>query len=173
MTGASPVRAFLGLGSNLGDRAAYLARAVRLLETPGVRVVARSPVYESPPWGKTDQPSFLNQVVAVETWLSPRQLLDRCQAVERALGRVRTVRWGPRTVDLDILLYGAVTVSTAELVIPHPHIHRRAFVLVPLLDLEPDLRLPTGEPVRDVLASLPDRADVRPWKGPQRGERGR
>lgn len=160
---AGPVRAYLGLGSNQGDRAEYLARAVGFLDCPEIRVVAKSPVYESPPWGRTDQPPFLNQVVAVDTLLSPRELLARCQEVEHLLGRVRTVRWGPRTVDVDILLYGEVTVQTADLTIPHPEMRRRAFVVVPLAVIAPHLRLPTGETVRSLVDVLPDRFNVRPW----------
>lgn len=159
------VRAYLGLGSNQGDRPRLLAQAIARLEGPDLRVVRRSRVYETPPWGKTDQPAFLNQVVEVETRLEPPALLARCLDVERALGRVRRERWGPRTIDVDLLLYGAETIRTPELVVPHAELRRRAFVLVPLLELAPDLRLPTGERLEALLAALPDRAAVRVYGG--------
>jgi 2-amino-4-hydroxy-6-hydroxymethyldihydropteridine diphosphokinase len=157
----SGVRAFLSLGSNQADRAQMLARAQDLLLGPRIRVVARSHVYESPPWGFPDQPWFLNQAIEIQTTLSPRGLLARCQGVEQSLGRLRTVRWGPRTIDVDILLYDDVVMSTPDLVIPHPELRRRAFVLVPLAEIAPSLRLPTGETVAALLDALPDRADVR------------
>ena len=162
-TGAGPagVRAFMGLGSNLGDRAGMLSAAVRLLAGPDVRVVRASRVYESPPWGKIDQPAFLNQVVEIKTILSPERLLARCRQVEDALGRVRRERWGARTIDIDILLYGDRVIDTPDLVVPHAELRRRAFVLVPLAEVAPSLRLPTGETVSDLLAALPDRAAVR------------
>ncbi len=161
--GGRPVRAFLGLGANLGDRARSLAAAVeRLASGRGLRVVRRSRVYESPAWGKTDQPPFLNQVIEVETALSPRALLRRCQEVEQALGRVRAERWGPRTIDVDVLLYGDLVAEAPGLVVPHAEIRRRAFVLAPLAEIAPGLRLPTGEAVEALLAALPDRASVRP-----------
>lgn len=155
------VRAFLGLGSNQGDRAQMLARALDLLPGPGVRIVTRSRVYESPPWGVTDQPWFLNQVIEAWTTLPPHELLARCREVEQALGRVRVMRWGPRTIDVDILLYGDLVMATPDLMIPHPELRRRAFVLVPLAELAPTLRLPTGEAVAALVEALPDRASVR------------
>jgi len=138
-----------------------LARALGLLSGPGIRVVACSHVYESPPWGVTGQPSFLNQVVEIETDLPPESLLARCQEVERALGRVRTLRWGPRTIDVDILLYGDLEMAAPDLTIPHPELRRRAFILVPLAELHPALRLPTGETVDALVRTLEDRAAVR------------
>ncbi len=138
-----------------------LARARDLLNGPRIRIVARSRVYESPPWGLPDQPWFLNQTIEIETTLSPRGLLARCQEVEQGLGRLRTVRWGPRTIDVDILLYDDVVMTAPDLVIPHPELRRRAFVLVPLAEIAPALRLPTGEAVATLRDALPDRADVR------------
>ncbi len=155
------VRAFLGLGSNQGDRAQMLARALDLLPGAGVRIVARSRVYESPPWGVIDQPWFLNQVIAAGTILLPPELLARCREVEQVLGRVRTMRWGPRTIDVDILLYGDLVMATPDLTIPHPELRRRAFVLVPLAEIAPTLRLPTGEAVATLVEALPDRAAIR------------
>jgi len=157
------VRAFVGLGSNMGDRAQTLAHALRLLEGPGVSIAARSPVYESPPWGVPDQPRYLNQVVELRTTLSPAELLARCLDVERRLGRVRTTRWGPRTIDLDILLYDEIEMSTPDLTIPHPHLPGRAFMLVPLADLAPGLVLPGGKTVETLLRALPDRGEIREY----------
>ena len=166
-----PARVFIGLGSNQGDRAQVLAQALSLLGGPDVSVVARSPVYESPPWGVADQPWFLNQVAEVRTTLSPSELLARCLDVERRLGRVRAMRWGPRTIDLDILLYDQLEMTTPELAIPHPRLRRRAFALVPLADLAPGLQLPSGETVEALLGALPDRAAVREY-APTGSERG-
>jgi 2-amino-4-hydroxy-6-hydroxymethyldihydropteridine diphosphokinase len=156
-----PVVAFLGLGSNQGDRAGMLAQARTLLAGPDLVLLRASHIYESAPWGVPDQPWFLNQVLEMRTVLSPQALLERCHAVEVRLGRVRTARWGPRTIDVDILLYGDQTISAVSLTLPHPRLRERAFVLVPLLELAPDLRLPTGERVADLLARLPDQGDVR------------
>lgn len=159
--GHPPVRAYLGLGSNMGDRPRMLASAVEWLAGCDLRVVRRSRVYETPPWGKTDQLSFLNQVIEVETALGPEALLARVRRVEESLGRVRAERWGPRTIDVDILLYGDLVVSRPELTIPHAEMRRRAFVLVPLAEIAPGLRLPTGEAVETLLEELPGRDAVR------------
>jgi len=133
-------RAYLGLGSNLGDRAAHLQFAVDgLAATPGVRVVAISRVFASDPVGGPPQPEYLNAVVAVDTDLSPRQLLDVAHRLEDAAGRVRAERWGPRTLDVDILLVGDEEVDEPDLSVPHPRMGHRAFVLGPLGDLEPGL----------------------------------
>jgi len=158
----APGRAFLGLGSNVGDRAYWLASAVERLEGPGVQVRRRSRVYETPAWGKTDQRPFLNQVVEVETTLAPEALLERCQALERSLGRVRTERWGPRTVDVDILLYDDATIRTRTLVVPHAELHRRAFALVPLVELRPQFVLPDGRSASALLEALPERSAITP-----------
>lgn len=143
--------AYLGLGSNLGDRLATLQHAVDLLDAePGITVVASSRVWETDPVGGPPQPDYLNAVVRVETDLEPRGLLDACQRVEAALGRVRDVRWGPRTVDIDIELYRDETVDEPDLTIPHPRMLQRAFVVLPLLELVPDPVLPDGTRVLDV-----------------------
>jgi len=163
------VRAYLGLGSNVGDRASRLAEAAAKLEGAGVRVVRRSRLYETPPWGKPDQPAFLNQVLEVETTLAPSALLARCQAVERALGRLRAERWGPRVIDVDILLYGDAVIRAPGLVVPHAELPRRAFVLVPLLELRPNLTLPDGRAAADLLEGLPDRGAIVPWSTGARG----
>ena len=131
-------RAFLGLGSNLGDRAAHLRAAVEALRRLGP--VAVSPVYETEPVGGPDgQGPYLNLVVELETGASPRELLDTCQRLENAAGRVRSVRWGPRTLDVDVLWVEGVTVDEDDLVVPHPRLWERRFVLAPLHDLAPDL----------------------------------
>ncbi len=146
--------AYLSLGSNLGDGAAILDDAVRRLEaTPAIRVLARSSLYRTPPWGKLDQPPFLNAALRVATDLAPHALLARCLAVETELGRVRAERWGPRLIDIDILTMDDQVVADERLTLPHPHLLARAFVLVPLLEIAPDLRV-GGQSVRDALARL-------------------
>lgn len=133
------LRAFLGLGSNLGDREAHLSRAVAALRETG-DVVAVSPLYETEPVGGPEgQPPYLNVVVELRTAASPRRLLERCVALEAAAGRVRTVRWGPRTLDADVLLVGDRVVDEPDLQVPHPELWNRRFVLAPLRDLAPDL----------------------------------
>jgi len=161
-----PVVAFLGLGSNQGDRAGMLAQARTLLAGADLVLLRASHLYESAPWGVPDQPWFLNQVLEVRTVLSPQALLEQCHAVEARLGRVRTKRWGPRTIDVDVLLYADLVISAASLTLPHPHLRERAFVLVPLLELAPHLRLPTGERAADLLATLPDRGGAREFITP-------
>ena len=140
----------LGLGANLGDRLANLQRAVDLLNAnPGLRVEASSRVWETEPVGGPDQPDYLNAVVRVEIDLEPRQLLAACQGVEQALGRERDVRWGPRTIDVDVLLVGETVSRDPTLTVPHPRMLERAFVILPLLELDPDPVLPDGRRVLD------------------------
>ena len=148
------MRAYIGLGGNVGDRAGNLERAVAALRDDcDVDVVVVSAFRETEPVGYRDQPPFLNGVVAVETALPPRALLDRLLAVERALGRERRgPRFGPRTIDLDLLLYGAETVEEPGLTVPHPRLAERRFVLEPLVELDPELVLPDGRAVRELLA---------------------
>jgi 2-amino-4-hydroxy-6-hydroxymethyldihydropteridine diphosphokinase len=134
--------AYLGLGSNLGDRRQYLAAAVCALnEEPGLRVEKTSSVYETKPVGVVEQPDFLNLVAQVTTELPAHDLLARCLRIETALGRVRTERWGPRTVDIDVLWYDGQVVNDADLILPHPRMATRAFVLVPLAEIAPMLLL--------------------------------
>ena len=152
----SRARAYIGLGSNLGDREATLREALRRLgAVDGIAVVAVSSFRETDPVGKVDQPRFVNAAAELQTSLRPHDLLDRLLEVERALGRdrAREERWGPRTVDLDLLLYGDETVEEPGLEVPHPRLAERAFVLEPLLELDPELRLPDGRPLRELGAS--------------------
>jgi 2-amino-4-hydroxy-6-hydroxymethyldihydropteridine diphosphokinase len=142
--------AYVGLGANLGDREGTIRAAVA--DLPGV--VAVSTLRETDPVGITDQPRFLNGVAALETGLTPRELLDVLLAVERRLGRERGRRWGPRTIDLDLLLYGDEVIDETGLTIPHPRLHERRFVLEPLADLAPKLAVPGHGRVKDLLAKL-------------------
>ena len=149
-------RIYLSLGSNVGDREGNLRRAVERLAARDVRVLRTSRIYETEPVDYRDQAWFLNQVVEAETALFPMQLLTRIGRVERELGRVRTVRNGPRTIDIDILFYAAAIVNTARLEIPHPRMAERLFVLAPLAELAPDLRHPvTHRSVRQMLECAP------------------
>jgi 2-amino-4-hydroxy-6-hydroxymethyldihydropteridine diphosphokinase len=149
------VRAYVGLGANLGDREGTIRRAVTLLgEADGVDAVAVSTLRETEPWGPVAQPSFLNGVVALETELGPRALLDLLLGIERRLGRVRSERWGPRTIDLDLLLYGDTVVDEAGLTLPHPRLHERRFALEPLAELAPDAVVPGRGTVEELLRSL-------------------
>lgn len=136
---------FLGLGTNLGDRLENLARALDLLTQNGVRIQRISSVYQSNAILVEDQPDFLNCVALVKTDLSPEQLLQVCLSVEQTMGRVRLQRWGPRLIDVDILLYKNVTLDSEHLRIPHPGLTERAFALLPLLEIAPEVRLPSGE----------------------------
>ena len=156
------MKAYVGLGSNLGDRAAYLLLGLSALSRlPKTHLLRLSPVYETDPVGPP-QPPYLNMVAELETELSPTGLLAEMLRVEKALGRERRERWGPRTLDLDLLLYGDLVLEEAGLSVPHPRLHERAFVLVPLLDLLPEGRHPLlGQSFAELLASL-DASSVRP-----------
>ena len=156
------MKAYVGLGSNLGDRAAYLLLGLSALSRlPKTHLLRLSPVYETDPVGPP-QPPYLNMVAELETELSPKGLLAEMLRVEKALGRERRERWGPRTLDLDLLLYGDLVLEEAGLSVPHPRLHERAFVLVPLLDLLPEGRHPLlGQSFAELLASL-DASSVRP-----------
>ncbi len=155
------VRAHLGLGANLGDPRQNVLGAIERLAAPEVRLLRRARLYRSPPLGPPGQPDYVNTAVEVETTLSPRQLLEHAKAVERALHRVTTVRWGPRTVDVDLLLYGDGRVDEPDLVIPHRELSRRAFVLAPLADLVPTRVVPgLGRTVGALLSDLPAEANA-------------
>lgn len=158
--------AYLGLGSNLGDRLDTLQRAIDLLADLGVRTLASSSVWETDPVGGPEgQPVFLNAVIHVETEADPRGLLRAARAAEDACGRVRAVRWGPRTLDVDVVLVDGFTSDDPELTVPHPRLAERAFVVLPLLELDPDARLPDGTRL-DALGLSADGA--RPFAPPLR-----
>jgi 2-amino-4-hydroxy-6-hydroxymethyldihydropteridine diphosphokinase len=153
--------ALVALGGNLGDVRETLDRAVATLcDGADVRLTARSADYRTPPWGVEEQPAFVNLCIAVETSLAPQDLLARAQAVERALGldRAKKVRWGPRPIDIDLIAYDDIAMSSPDLTLPHPHLFERAFVLVPLAEIAPD-RLIKGRRVRDALAQV-DRTGI-------------
>ena len=149
-----PQTVYLALGTNLGERTVNLRRAIQSLP-PAVTVLAESPVYETPPWGVTDQPNFLNMALKGETRLVPLELLKRLKQLESELGRVPSVHYGPRLIDMDILFYADLVLEAPELTLPHPRLHERAFVLVPLADLATDLRHPRlGKTIHELLASV-------------------
>ncbi len=154
-------RAYLGLGSNLGDRLANLQAAVGLLRERGVRALRSSRVYETDPVGGPPQPEYLNAVIDVETDHDPRALLEACQGAERELGRVRGERWGPRVIDIDILTYDGREVDEPDLRIPHPRMHERGFVLMPLLELDADPPLPEGRRISTLRLGALALGDVR------------
>lgn len=160
---------YLGLGANLGDRLANLQRAVdELAAKPGIRVVRSSRVYETEPVGGPEQPEYLNAVVEVETDLDPHALLAACLAVEGAMGRVRTERWGPRPIDVDVLTYGTETIDEPDLTVPHPRMHERGFVLVPLAELNADPPLPGGRRLATLRLVPGAVLGVRPFAPPLR-----
>ena len=167
-----PVTAYLGLGSNLGDRRAALSAALDLLHTaPGLTLTACSAVYETEPWGVADQPAFLNLAAGFATTLPPAALLTACQSVEAKIGRTPTYRWGPRTIDVDILLYGgqAIILDTPDLQIPHPRLRERAFVLAPLAEIAASLKAPPdGATIESLLTQVSGLAGVNLWGGPPR-----
>lgn len=152
---------YLGLGSNLGDRLGNLRRALAMLaEIASIEAV--SSVYETAPWGVKEQPRFLNAVCRARTSLSPERLLEELQRIEKALGRQRGERWGPRPIDLDILFYDELVRDTPELTLPHPLLHERAFVLVPLAEVAPVLYHPRlGKTVAELLKEVAGREEVR------------
>jgi 2-amino-4-hydroxy-6-hydroxymethyldihydropteridine diphosphokinase len=151
----------LGLGSNVGDKVANIEAAIAHLTRSGqMRLVRRSRIYRTAPWGKTDQDWFANAVIAVATSLSPHEVLALCQKVETDLGRVRLERWGPRTIDVDVLVYRDLEIDDPDLIVPHPRIAERAFVLVPLAEIAPDLEI-GGRPVTALLRGV-EAGDVTP-----------
>ncbi len=161
---------YLSLGSNLGDRAANLRRAIASLP-PQLTVHAKSNLYETPPWGYTQQDAFLNQAVQAETYLEPEALLKHLKRLETALGRTETFRYGPRVIDIDILFYDDLVLETPLLTIPHPHLHERGFVLLPLMDIAPDHIHPlSGKSVREMLAAC-DLSGIQPYAKPSKEQR--
>ena len=152
---ADPVTAFIGLGSNMGDPAANLAAALDAVAAlPGVSLAAVSPLYRTEPQGVREQPFFLNQIARLVVTIPPLELLAALLGIEDGLGRVRGLRFGPRVLDLDLLLFGNTCMDNERLTLPHPRMLERAFVLVPLADLAPDLVLPQGLTVREALSRL-------------------
>jgi 2-amino-4-hydroxy-6-hydroxymethyldihydropteridine diphosphokinase len=165
------MKAYVGLGSNLGEREVLLKAAIeQIAQLPETRLGRTSSLYDTAPVGELDQPNFLNAVLQVETALTARQLLWNLLLIERRLGRVRHAasRYGPRTIDLDLILYGDLVVDTEDLRVPHPEFHRRTFVLVPLAEIEPNLVHPVlGLTMSELLAKIEERPEVRrtskPW----------
>mgnify|MGYP000020606545 CR=1 FL=1 len=157
---------YLGLGANLGDRFGYIQEALRRLDrADGFRITQLSSLYETEPVGHVQQGPFLNLVVEGVTDLTPRALLAECLAIEKQLGRRRGRRWGPRTIDIDLLLYGRRRLQAPDLVIPHPRMKERAFVLVPLDEIAPRLVLPGGETVRGLLRNLKNKDGIKVVEG--------
>jgi 2-amino-4-hydroxy-6-hydroxymethyldihydropteridine diphosphokinase len=157
------MRAFVGLGSNLGEREALIRQALdELAALPGTTLIRVSSLYDTEPVGEIEQPRFLNAVAMLDTELTARQLLWNLQRIEARLGRTRTQRWGPRTMDLDLLLYGDLVIEEADLVLPHPELAHRAFVLVPLVELDPQLVHPvSGLTAVQLLARLEHKSPVK------------
>ena len=171
MSGRSEERAYLSLGGNLGEPAKAMGAALRMLDADAsTRVVGVSSLYSTPPWGKLDQPDFLNAAAEILTTHTPRGLLDLCLASERALKRVREERWGPRIVDIDVLTFDDVSVQEVGLEVPHPRMLERAFVLVPLAEIAPDLVI-AGQAI-EARAQAIDRAGIKRLPGGQGWWRG-
>ncbi len=148
---------YLGLGCNLGQCKAQMIKAKELLaNTPGIIIKAKSSLYETEPWGLKNQPNYYNGVLKIATTLKPLLLLSACWEAENALGRQREIKWGPRTMDIDILLYASEELDLPRLKIPHPYMTERLFVLKPLLEISPDLLIPGKGPAADYLKNLPN-----------------
>lgn len=149
--------AYIGIGSNLGDKVGYIKQALAGLEAyPGIRLLRVASLYETAPWGGIDQAWYVNTVAEIDSQLAPEQLLEVCLDIEKQLGRTREVRWGPRTLDLDLLLYGQRKIELPQLQVPHPRLTERAFVLVPLAELRPELILTQGAVQALAMRSLVD-----------------
>ncbi|PFO02869.1 2-amino-4-hydroxy-6-hydroxymethyldihydropteridine diphosphokinase [Bacillus sp. AFS076308] len=158
--------AFIALGSNMGNRYDNIVNAInRLKSYPAIQLVNLSSVYETDPVGYEDQDLFLNMVIKVQTNLSAMELLETCLKIELELGRIREIKWGPRTLDLDILTFNQENIESEKLNVPHPRMLERAFVLVPLVEIDQNLRLPgVDKPLNILLNELPDKEGVRLWK---------
>jgi len=157
----APTRCALGLGSNIGDTLVHLYKAVAALNaSDGITVVARSSDYRTAPWGPVAQDDFHNICVLVDATLQPQDLLERCLAIEAEIGRVRDVRWGPRVIDIDVLIYGMQRINEPDLELPHPRMAERAFVLIPLAEVWPDAPLANGETAAEALMTCPDQESV-------------
>lgn len=157
-----PAKVYLGLGSNLNSPARQIKTALKAIaKLPGTQLVRCAPWYQSIAIGPGNQPRYINTVVAIDTVLKPRPLLQALQQIEQQQGRKRIVRWGPRTLDIDILLYARLALNTQQLKIPHPRLRERNFVLYPLADIAPDLNLPDGSPLARLLANSSPEGIVR------------
>ena len=159
-------KAYIGLGTNIGDREANLKDALNELKAlPEIQIVSISSIYETDPVGYLDQGKFLNMVICINTTLSAQSLLTACMEIEQKLGRKREIRWGPRTIDLDILLYNQENIVTKNLIVPHPRMLERAFVVIPHVEIDKDIVLPNIEkPLREVMDDIPENGGVRIWK---------
>lgn len=157
-------RVFIGLGSNIHDRSAYLKKGLQaMINDSAVKIVNFSSVYETEPVGYTDQEPFLNMVVEVKTTYTPFELLKVILAIEKSLGRKRDIKWGPRTLDLDILLFNQENIETEELLVPHPRMSDRAFVMIPLMEIDGELSI-NGVKVQQIVNERIDRDGVQLWK---------
>lgn len=165
MAGDCENLAYIGIGSNLGDRAANCRRAAAGIQDSRLLVTKISRLYLTEPVGVTGQPWFANQVAEVRTTLTPRELLERLLSVEHKMGRVRNERWGPRVIDLDLLLYGDQVICEPDLVVPHPRLMERAFVLIPLAEIAPKIKLPNGVSAQIHLQNYQFSEKVLPWPG--------
>lgn len=155
---------FLHIGSNLGDRAAYLRSARQRLADQLGSIQRTSPIFETAAWGVTNQPSFLNQALSLLTDYAPSECLDRTQAIEQQLDRERLLHWGPRTIDIDLLFYDQLSLKTERLTLPHPWLHQRQFVLVPLQSIAADFVHPIlGKTITQLQVDCPDESMVQPW----------
>lgn len=160
------MEAYIALGSNMGNRVEFLKNAIQKINLhPSIDVEETSSIYETDPIGYTDQAEFLNMVIKVNTDLSVFELLDELQNIEKFFDRKREVKWGPRTLDLDILLYNHENIETEQLIVPHPRMHERAFVLIPLFEVNKDIIIPTiREPLSSIIDQLQNKEGVRIWK---------
>ena len=158
--------AYLSIGSNIGNRLEIFQKALQLLDEHNeISVEELSSIYETDPVGYTNQACFLNAVLKISTSLQSEELLQTCLFIESQLGRKREIRWGPRTLDLDILLYNQENIETESLIVPHPRMQERAFVIIPLMELDPNIKLPNvNAALDDILNQIPDKEGVRLWK---------
>lgn len=155
------INTFLSIGSNMGDRAANLKVAIALIEKNIGKIAKKSHVYETQPWGEPNQESFFNQVIMINTSLEPRDMLEKISRIEWEMGRERKEKWGPRIIDVDILFYGKRIVRDKGLEIPHPELHKRGFVLVPMMEIAPELEHPVlHKPIDELYMECEDQSDV-------------
>ncbi|WP_148631323.1 2-amino-4-hydroxy-6-hydroxymethyldihydropteridine diphosphokinase [Bacillus sp. E214] len=159
-------KVYIGLGTNVGDRESNLKDAIsELAAVPEIEIISLSSIYETNPVGYLEQGKFLNMVVCINTTFDAQTLLVTCMKIEQILGRKREIRWGPRTIDLDILLYNQENIVTKNLIVPHPRMLDRAFVVIPLVEIDKDIILPNMEkPIREIMDDIPEKEGVRIWK---------